>query len=159
MNSNILVAEPSSNDWTAIAKGIRKRLPLASILRVKDGEQALRFALHADLLTPATRTPSLVLLAAQLPLVSGEHVLAELRKHPRTRSIPVLIAWKDAYNSKVERLEAFKGDEWLFTVLCTVALEDQVADAVRRIYEAEPAPVSGFLHGRRHERLHREPRT
>ena len=142
MNSNILVAEPSNEDWTSIAKGIRRRLPLASILRVKDGQQALRFTFQADLLTPAARMPSLVLLAAQLPLVSGEHVLAELRKDPRTRSIPVLIAWKDAYNARVERLEAFKGDDWLFTVLCTVALEDQVADAVRRIYEAQPAPVS-----------------
>jgi len=126
MNWNVLVAEPSNEDWISILRGLRRRLPSASIQRVRDGEQALRFTCDPE-------PPHLVMLAARLPVVSGERVLDQLRQDPRTRSIPVLVAWKDGYNSRVEKIEAFRGDEWLFTVFCTVALEDQVADAVRRL--------------------------
>jgi CheY-like chemotaxis protein len=132
MNLKVLVAEPSYDDWISISRGVRRRLPDASILRVEDGEQALR-------LTADPQMPQLVLLAARLPVVSGERVLDQLRRDPRTRSIPILVAWKDGYNAKVEKIEAFRGDEWLFTIFCTVALEEQVADAVRRLYDpSEP---------------------
>ena len=128
MNLKILVAEPSNDDWISISRGLRRRLPDACILRVKDGEQALR-------LTFDQHIPQLVLLSARLPVISGEQVLDQLRQDPRTRSIPVLVAWKDNYNARVEKIEAFRGDEWLFTIFCTVALEEQVADAVRRLYD------------------------
>src|SRR5687768_14375578 len=134
MNLNVLVAEPSNADWISISRGVRRRLPDASLLRVKDGEQALRFTFQAGLLTTDPQIPHLVILAARLPIVSGERVLEQLRQDPRTRSTPVLVAWKDGYNTKVEKIEAFRGDEWLFTIFCTVALEEQVADAVRRLY-------------------------
>src|SRR5688572_10959115 len=139
MSLNVLVAEPSNEDWISIARGLRRRLPDASILRVKDGEQALRFTFQAGLLTTDPQIPHLVILAARLPVVSGERVLEQLRHDPRTHSIPVLVAWKDGYNSRVEKIEAFRGDEWLFTIFCTVALEEQVADAVRRLYDMHEA--------------------
>lgn len=139
MSFNVLVAEPNNEDWMSIARGLRRRLPDAAVLRVKDGEQALRFTFHAGLLTTDPQIPHLVLLSARLPIVSGERVLEQLRQDPRTRSIPVLVAWKDGYNSRVEKIEAFRGDEWLFTIFCTVALEEQVADAVRRLYDMHEA--------------------
>lgn len=139
MNLNILVAEPSNDDWVSISRGLRRRLPDASILRVKDGEQALRFTFRTGLLADDPEIPHLVVLAARLPVVSGERVLDQLRQDPRTRSVPVLVAWKDGYNARVEKIEAFRGDEWLFTIFCTVALEEQVADAVRRLYDMHDA--------------------
>ena len=139
MNLNILVAEPSNDDWVSISRGLRRRLPDAEILRVKDGEQALRFTFQAGLLTTDPQIPHLVVLSARLPMVSGEQVLEQIRQDPRTRSIPVLVAWKDDYNSRVEKIEAFRGDEWLFTIFCTVALDEQVADAVRRLYDIDDA--------------------
>lgn len=139
MNLNVLVAEPSNEDWMSIARGLRRRLPDASVLRVKDGEQALRYTFQSGLLTNDPQIPHLVILAGRLPIVSGERVLDQLRQDPRTRSIPVLIAWKDGYNSRVEKIEAFRGDEWLFTIFCTVALEEQIADAVRRLYDMQNA--------------------
>lgn len=139
MSLNVLVAEPSNQDWISIARGLRRRLPDASLLRVKDGEQALRFTFQTGLLTSDPQIPQLVILSARLPILSGEHVLEQLRHDPRTRSIPVLLAWKDGYNSRVEKIEVFRGDEWLFTIFCTLALEEQVADAVRRLYDMEEA--------------------
>jgi CheY-like chemotaxis protein len=139
MNLNVLVAEPSNEDWISIARGVRRRLPDASILRVKDGEQALRYTFQAGLLTDDPQIPHLVVLAGRLPVLSGERVLDQLRQDPRTRSTPVLIAWKDGYNARVEKIEAFRGDQWLFTIFCTVPLEEQVADAVRRLYDFQGA--------------------
>ena len=139
MSLNVLVAEPNNEDWNSIARGLRRRLPDASILRVKDGQQALRFTFQAGLLTTDPQIPHLVILSARLPIVSGERVLEQLRQDPRTRSIPALVAWKDGFNSRVEKIEAFRGDEWLFTIFCTVALEEQVADAVRRLYDMHEA--------------------
>jgi CheY-like chemotaxis protein len=139
MNLNVLVAEPSNADWISISRGLRRRLPDASVLRVKDGEQALRFTFQDGLLTTGPQIPHLVFLAARLPIVSGERVLEQLRHDPRTRSTPVLVAWKDCYNDRVEKIEAFRGDEWLFTIFCTVPLEEQVADAVRRLYDMHEA--------------------
>jgi CheY-like chemotaxis protein len=139
MSLNVLVAEPNNEDWISIARGLRRRLPDASILRVKDGEQALRLTFQTGLLTTDPQIPHLVILAARLPILSGERVLEQLRQDDRTRSIPVLVAWKDSYNSRVEKIEAFRGDEWLFTIFCTVALEEQVADAVRRLYDMHQA--------------------
>lgn len=135
MNFNILVAEPSNEDWMSIARGIRRRLPDATILRVKDGQQALRHTFQSGLLTPEPPIPHLVLLAAWLPVVSGERVLDRLRQDPRTQSIPVLVTWKDGYNARLEKIEAFRGDEWLFTIFCTMTLEEQIAEAVRRLYD------------------------
>ncbi len=85
MNMNVLVAEPSGADWAAIAKGIRRHLPEASVLRVKDGEQALRFLFHRGLLTVEPPVPDLVLLAEELPLIPAAGVIARMRIDPRTR--------------------------------------------------------------------------
>ena len=130
MNLNVLVAEPCNEDWTSIAKGLRRRLPEASVLRVKDGEQALRFTFQPALLTPDAQIPHLVLLSAELPVVSADNVLAQLRQDPRTWCISVLVLSKDSATVKIE---AFRAGEWLFEIESAVALEVQVAEAVRRL--------------------------
>jgi CheY-like chemotaxis protein len=94
MNLNVLVAEPCNEDWTSIAKGLRTRLPEASILRVKDGEQALRLTFQPGLLASDAQIPHLVLLSAELPAVSADDVLAQLRQDTRTRCISVLVLSK-----------------------------------------------------------------
>ena len=130
MNSNILVAEPCRSDWTSIAKGVRRHLPDASILRVKDGEQALRFTFQTGLLTREPQIPDLLFLSADLAKVPAEHVLAQVRQDPRTQATAVLILWKDR---GAARTEAFMAREWLFEITDTIALDRQVAEAVRRL--------------------------
>jgi hypothetical protein len=58
--------------WTAISNGIQRHFADASILRVKDGEQALRFFLNRGLLTDAPEIPDLMVLASGLPVISVE---------------------------------------------------------------------------------------
>lgn len=133
MSFSALVVEPSDAAWSDIANGVRRHFPDASLLRVKDGEQALRFVLQTGLLTADPEIPNLVLLAAELPLVPAERVFARLRQDSRTRAIPVIVRWYDHGKTRVDvpYLLLAQGD--LLIVRGPNDLEAQVADAVRRL--------------------------
>lgn len=138
MNINVLVAEPSGSDWTAIAKGIRRQLPEASMLRVKDGEQALRFLFHRGLLTAEPPVPDLVLLAEELPLIPAAGVIARMRIDPRTRLTPVIVLRRDL---EEEALDPYWDGELraaMMTVCVTDGLETQVAEAVNDLCHRHP---------------------
>jgi DNA-binding response OmpR family regulator len=53
------------------------------VVEAGDGREALTLALEID--------PDLVILEALLPYQSGFEVVAALRRHPRARSIPILM--------------------------------------------------------------------
>jgi CheY-like chemotaxis protein len=136
MEFNVLVAEPCNDDWASIASGIRRHWPDASILRVKDGEQAVRFLFYRGLLTDAPETPDLIVLAEELPTIASEAVVARLRQHPRTQNTPVIVsrAEKDA-----ETEDALDDHEWLsrersLVIVNAESLERGVADAVYRLF-------------------------
>jgi CheY-like chemotaxis protein len=95
MTHNILVAEPSDDTWASIVNGLRRQRPKAQILRVKDGEQAVRFLFQRGLLTEEPETPDLVVLAAELPRLPTNAVIARLRQDPRTLSIPIVLVYPD----------------------------------------------------------------
>jgi hypothetical protein len=141
MTINILVAEPSASDWSAIAKGIRRQLPEASLLRVRDGEQALRFLFHRGLLTAEPPVPDLVLLAEELPLIPAAGVIARMRIDPRTRLTPVIVLRRDF---EEEALDPYWGGELrasMMTVCVTDGLETQVAEAVNDLcHRHQPLP-------------------
>lgn len=102
----VVVAEPNDEDWKSIADGIRQQSPDASILRVKDGEQAVRFLFHRGLLTEHPETPNLVVLATNLSIVSTEAVIARIREHPRTEKTPVVVVRKESIRDPDDALEA-----------------------------------------------------
>lgn len=142
MNINVLVAEPSGADWAAIAKGIRRHLPEASVLRVRDGEQALRFLFHRGLLTAEPSVPDLVLLAEELPLIPAAGVIARMRIDPRTRFTPVIVLRRDP---EEESLDPYLDPYWdgeirsaMTTIRVTDALEARVADAVNDLCHRYP---------------------
>jgi CheY-like chemotaxis protein len=61
-----------------------------NITVVGDGEQALDYLLKRGAYVNA-EPPDLILLDLNLPKVDGREVLAEMRKHPDLRAIPVAI--------------------------------------------------------------------
>ena len=48
--------------------------------------------------------PSIVLLDLHLPDINGDEVLAQLRRDPLTRAIPVVILSADAFDRQIQRL-------------------------------------------------------
>jgi CheY-like chemotaxis protein len=106
MGLSVVVAEPNDENWKSIADGIRRQSPDASILRVKDGEQAVRFLFHRGLLTEDPETPNLVVLATSLTIISTQAVITRIREHPRTEKTPVVVVWKEAIRDPGEALDA-----------------------------------------------------
>jgi hypothetical protein len=131
MTFNVLVATPGDDEWTSIVHGIRRQRPEAAILRVKDGEQAMRFLFHRGLLTDAPETPDLVVLGRDLWLVPTEALVDRLRQHPRTELTPVIIVGRGRRKTDWAMAERF--DHQHVVVLGGNQLQEEVADAVQRL--------------------------
>lgn len=131
----VVVAEPNDEDWESIADGIRQQSPDASILRVKDGEQAVRFLFHRGLLTENPETPDLVVLATNLPIVSTEAVITRIREHPRTEKTPVVVVWEESRRDPDDALETEDRFDLQHPLLIvgTEQLTRAIEDAVERL--------------------------
>jgi signal transduction histidine kinase/CheY-like chemotaxis protein/CHASE3 domain sensor protein len=79
--------------------------------------------------------PDLILLDLNLPDISGQEVLARLRRDEKTRSIPVVIVSADATQGQIERLLAAGAQDYLTKPL-EVARFLQVLDETLK----EPSP-------------------
>jgi hypothetical protein len=134
MTFNVLVAELGNDCWAAIAAGIRQHYPDASILRVKDGEQAARFLFQRGLLTEEPETPDLVILAADLAIVPADVIVTRLRENAGTQSTPVVVVWRDVSSDDevLDRQQWFDRQEAL-SIVGTQTLKRDVADAVRQL--------------------------
>lgn len=142
MTFNVLVAEPDNGDWELISNGLARHRPDANILRVKDGEQAVRFLFHRGLFTDEPETPDVVLLAAGLPIIACDAVVARVRQHPRTHRLPVIVVWRAGKNSDAAFM--LQSQEWLKRQppLLTIEaehLEFEVAAAVDRLCGKPPS--------------------
>jgi CheY-like chemotaxis protein len=131
MTYNVLVAEPDNDLWTSLANGVRRYQPEATIVRVKDGEQAMRYLFQRGLFTEAPETPHLIILAMELPIVRADAVIDRLLQHPRTQSIPVVVIRPD---------EGLVGDRYprsqsaVVEVIVSAKLENDLANALTRLH-------------------------
>lgn len=144
MMFNVLVAEPGNGAWSSIAAGVRRQRPEAALLRVKDGEQAMRFLFHRGLFTESPETPDLLVLAANLPKIPVEAIVARLRQYPLTRTTPVIIVKRERRRSDVR--QALQRQQWLEhqQSVAAVGMEDlerDVAQAMQQFYGVSPASV------------------
>lgn len=138
MSYNVLVAEPSDATWASIANGVRRLKPDAAILRVKDGEQAMRFLFHRGLLSEEPERPDLVVLAAGLPIVPVNAILAHLRQHPRTCTVPVIFTWSDCDDDDLDD-DAPESQQWrhpqpdVLVIIGSRKLDRELADAITQL--------------------------
>ncbi|WP_161965609.1 hypothetical protein [Steroidobacter cummioxidans] len=143
---NVLVGEPDNDTWTSIANGVRRYQAESAIVRVKDGEQAVRYLFQRGLLTEEPETPHLILLAAHLPIVSMNAVIARLRQHPRTQAIPVIVIRRDAGRDEAEEgLESELGQQLepgVVEILATARLEKDVASALTQLHRVAAPKVT-----------------
>ncbi|MFC4310466.1 hypothetical protein ACFPN2_15345 [Steroidobacter flavus] len=141
---NVLVAAADNDTWSSIASGVRRYQAEAAIVRVKDGEQAVRYLFQRGLFTEEPETPHLVVLSAELSIVSADAIIERLRQHPRTRAIPVIVIRQDAVRDDLE--EESESERCLLTpgavvIFASERLEKQVASALSHLHRAD-APMA-----------------
>jgi two-component system response regulator len=91
--TDILLVEDSNNDAELAIHALRREHLANSIFVARDGEEALDFLFCRGRFATRSfeRPPKVVLLDLKLPKVDGIEVLAQLKRHPRTKLIPVVV--------------------------------------------------------------------
>jgi len=85
----------------------------ARVLRLRDGNEALRYLFAVGEFARVSPTlPGLVLLDAEMPMVSGFCVLDMIRAHPATRGARIVMLTNDA-RPRFEEANEFSPDGWL----------------------------------------------
>jgi two-component system response regulator len=102
----ILLVEDDSDDLTLTLFALKKNNLANRIHVARDGEEALDFLFcrgaHASRNPEAL--PRVIFLDLKLPKVDGLQVLREIKNHPRTKSIPVVVM-----TSSTEREDVITG--------------------------------------------------
>ena len=94
--ATVLYIEDSASNREVVEMVVARLRPRWRVFSAQDGPGGLRLA--------QTLAPDLILLDLQLPGLAGDAVLRELRHHPRTARIPVLLLSADATSQSEERL-------------------------------------------------------
>ncbi len=89
----LLLVEDSQEDVDLTMHALRRENLANRILVVRDGEEALDFLFCRNPFADRSfdRPPKLVLLDLKLPKIDGLEVLRQVKSHPHTRAIPVVI--------------------------------------------------------------------
>lgn len=104
----ILLVEDNPDDEFLVLRALRKHRVSNRVHVVRDGEEALDFLFARGAYEHLTSNRlKLVLLDVKLPKLSGLEVLAEVKKHPATRHIPIVLLTSSQMQE--EMLRAYVG--------------------------------------------------
>lgn len=89
----ILLVEDNSSDVELALHALKKNKLANKIKVVRDGAEALDFVFCTGAFADRSieHPPKLILLDLKLPKVDGLEVLEQIKKDPRTRTIPVVV--------------------------------------------------------------------
>ena len=89
----ILLVEDNRDDEELTLRALRKSNIMNEVVVARDGEEALDYLLGRGryITRDADLMPAVVLLDLKLPKIAGVEVLREIRSHPRTRRLPVVV--------------------------------------------------------------------
>ena len=87
----ILLVEDNPDDVELTLKIFRKYTIINQIIVARDGEEALEILFNSRKGVPEKERPDLILLDLKLPKIDGLEVLRQIKSHPRTQPIPVVI--------------------------------------------------------------------
>ena len=97
---NILLVEDNPADMRLVREAMTECGAPAALHWVADGDAALDF-LHRTGAHREAPVPDLVLLDLNLPGIGGKEVLAEIKRDPELRSIPVIVLTSSAARQDV----------------------------------------------------------
>ena len=87
----ILLVEDNPDDVELTLKIFRKYTIINQIIVARDGEEALEILFNSRKGFPEEERSDLILLDLKLPKIDGLEVLRQIKSHPRTQPIPVVI--------------------------------------------------------------------
>lgn len=96
----ILLVEDSKSDAVLTAETLSESKILNQLHIVRDGVEAIDFLYQVGKYQNAPR-PDLILLDLNLPKKNGREVLAEIKKDPRLKSIPVVVLTTSDYEGDI----------------------------------------------------------
>jgi two-component system, response regulator len=100
----ILLVEDSQEDAEITIRGLQQANLANNLIWLKDGEEALDFLFQRGRFSEQEDyQPRLILLDLKMPKLDGIEVLAEIKKNPQTRSIPVVMLTSSAEESDIVR--------------------------------------------------------
>ena len=87
----IFLIEDNEQDEILTIKALNKSNVLNDIKVARDGAEALDYLLNENSYNYQVEMPQLILLDLKLPKIDGLDVLKEIRRHERTKLLPVVI--------------------------------------------------------------------
>jgi CheY-like chemotaxis protein len=111
----LLIDDCDSSARTTLA-AIRSATPMASVVRVKDGEQALRLIFDKGLFTESPQIPRLIFLRLD-ELNADDPLLARLRDESEETRIPLVVLSATVDRSEIATRQALNAN-------CLVTLGD-----------------------------------
>ena len=122
MTKKLLVVEDEEAIFELIS-AIFEELGDYSILRARDGEEALRIA-RVD-------NPDVILLDIQLPKTSGYEVCKSIKSDPTTSHTKVLMLSGTAQNSDWRKAQEVGADGYIAKPFSSIALVEKVEELLR----------------------------
>ena len=87
----ILLVEDNPDDVELTLRVFKKYNVINQIIVARDGEEALEILFNSRKGFPEEERSDLILLDLKLPKIDGLEVLRQIKSHPRTQPIPVVI--------------------------------------------------------------------
>jgi len=102
----ILLVEDNANDAELTIRELKRHNMANNLVHVRDGEEALEFLYGTGRYASRKENlmmPKMVLLDLQMPKLNGLDVLKEIKGHPHTRNIPVIILTSSKEDPDVQK--------------------------------------------------------
>ena len=111
----ILLVEDNFNDAELTIRELRRHNMANQLVHVKDGEEALDFLFARGAFAGRNNhpQPKVVLLDIQMPKLNGLEVLEQLKGHPDTKSIPVVMLTSSAENPDIHKCYALGANSYI----------------------------------------------
>ena len=90
-DTKILLVEDNPDDVELTLLAFKEYNLSNQIVVARDGQEALDILFPSEEKSKKSKLPDIILLDLKLPKVSGLEVLKEIKTHPETRIIPVIV--------------------------------------------------------------------
>ncbi len=127
-NNRVLLVEDNDDDIELTLRSFQKQAFPSKIDVVRNGQEALDYLIGGHT-KPTPEMPALILLDLKLPKIDGLEVLRQIRTHPDTRYIPVVVLTTSSQKS--DKIQSY--DRGANSYIRKPMDYDQFLDATRQL--------------------------